>query len=126
VEGLTLIKGAKGVYRWIVTTPKFEFQPKAKYFSPEGVKTCYNNPAYLKVFEHYCINGYSIRYSSSFAADSYNMFVKSGGVYSSIESLEFGIKLRLLYECIPISFLISVAGGEAKTDNGQEILDIMI
>lgn len=50
------------------------------------------------------------------------MFVKGGGLYTSIESLANGIKMKLLYECIPIAFLIEVAGGKA-TDGKTNILD---
>jgi hypothetical protein len=50
VEELTLIKKGKSPAKWIVTIPRFEFLPKAKNFSPEGVKSCYEDPGYLKVF----------------------------------------------------------------------------
>lgn len=55
VEELTLIKRNKAAPKWIVTIPKFSFTPKARNFSPEGVKSCYEDPGYLKVFEHYVI-----------------------------------------------------------------------
>jgi len=54
-EELTLIKRWTKPAKWIVTIPKFEFTPRAHNFSPEGVKSCYEDPAYLKVFEHYVI-----------------------------------------------------------------------
>ncbi len=50
VEELTLIKRTNKPAKWIVTIPKFTFQPKAQNFSPEGVKSCYEDPGYLKVF----------------------------------------------------------------------------
>ena len=54
VEELTLVKrGTKT--KWLVTVPKFEIQEKSKNFSPEGVKSCFENQAYLKVFEYYCM-----------------------------------------------------------------------
>ena len=106
IEELTLIRRLHHPAKWIVTIPKLEFEAKSHNFSPEGVKSCYENPAYLKVFEHYCIQGYSIRYSSSMAVDCYQMFIKHGGVYSSLETLAFGAKLQLITECIPIAFLI--------------------
>jgi len=69
VEELTLIKKGKHPPKWIVTIPKLELDPKSKNFSPEGVKSCAENQAYLKIFQNYCIQGYSIRYSSSMAVD---------------------------------------------------------
>jgi fructose-1,6-bisphosphatase len=53
------------------------------------------------------------------------MFLKRGGVYTSIESVAFGVKMKLLYECIPIAFLIETAKGTA-TDGEKNILDISI
>jgi hypothetical protein len=55
VEELTLIKKGSRPAKWIVTIPKFDFLPKAKNFSPEGVKSSYENPGYLRVIEHYII-----------------------------------------------------------------------
>lgn len=53
------------------------------------------------------------------------MFIKNGGIYTSLETLAFGAKLHLLTECIPIAFLIEKAKGLA-TDGHHKILDIMI
>lgn len=125
VEELTLIKRSNKPAKWIVTIPKFELQAKAMNFSPEGVKSCYEDPGYLKVFEHYVMQGYSIRYSSSMSVDCYQMFIKGSGIYTSMETIAFGAKLRLIYELIPIAFLIEKAKGVA-TDGTDNILDIVI
>lgn len=53
------------------------------------------------------------------------MFVKKGGIYISLESIAFGLKLKLVFECIPIAFLIEKAGGIA-TDGIQSLLDLKI
>jgi fructose-1,6-bisphosphatase I len=53
------------------------------------------------------------------------MFIKNSGIYISLETLAFGAKLRLIYECIPIAFLIEKAKGVA-TDGNANILDIVI
>lgn len=53
------------------------------------------------------------------------MFIKNCGIYTSIETITFGAKLKLIYEVIPISFLIEKAGGVA-TDGISNILDIVI
>ena len=125
VEELTLVKKGSKDTKWIVTVPSFEMNVKASHFSPEGVKSCFENQAYLKMFEYYCIQGYSIRYSSSLAVDCYQMFINRGGIYTSVETLAFGTKLFLLYECIPIAFLLEKAKGIA-TDGTHNILDIVV
>jgi sedoheptulose-bisphosphatase len=53
------------------------------------------------------------------------MFIKNSGIYTSIETITFGARLRLIYELIPIAFLIEKARGIA-TDGECNILDIVI
>jgi len=69
VEELTLLRMGTNE-RWIVTTPDLRIQPQAKLFSP-ATKSAYEHPSYLKLFEDYCLKGYSIRYSGCFAVDCY-------------------------------------------------------
>ncbi len=53
------------------------------------------------------------------------MFIKNCGIYTSLETVTYGGKLRLIYELIPIAFLIEKANGVA-TDGECNILDIVI
>jgi fructose-1,6-bisphosphatase I len=53
------------------------------------------------------------------------MFVRNGGIYTSLETVAYGTKLKLLYECIPIAFLMEKAKGVAS-DGENNILDIII
>jgi len=53
------------------------------------------------------------------------MFMRNSGIYLSLETVAFGAKLRLIYELIPIAFLIEKAKGVA-TDGHHNILDIII
>lgn len=69
VEELTLLKmGSKE--RWIVTSPDLKISASAKLFAT-ALKSAYEIPAYLSVFEHYCLKGASLRYSGAFAVDCY-------------------------------------------------------
>lgn len=123
VEELTLLR--MGTHeRWIVTTPDLKIKPDAKLFAP-ATRAAYDNPKYLDLFEHYCKKGYSIRYSGCFAVDCYQMFIKGHGVYSLLDSLAHPSRLLLLYEIIPVAFLIEKAGGKT-TDMEQSCLDIVI
>jgi len=74
VEELTLLKmGNKE--RWIVTNPELKIAADAKIFAP-ALKSAYEIPSYLKIFEEYCLKGLSLRYSGAFAVDCYQIFVK--------------------------------------------------
>jgi fructose-1,6-bisphosphatase I len=78
-----------------------------------------------KSFVNYCTETdkatsrpYSIRYIGSMVGDMYRTFLKGGVfLYPAYEGETKG-KLRLLYECIPMSFLAEQAGG--KGTNGKE------
>ena len=123
VEELTLLRmGEKE--RWIVTTPDIKIGPKAKLFAP-ALKSSFEYPNYLKIFEEFCMRGYSIRYSGAAACDIYQMFVKGQGVYAKLDSISHPSNLRILYECIPLAFLIEKAGG-ISSNLEMSILDIPI
>lgn len=60
------------------------------------------------------------------APDCYHIFAKNEGIFSSVSAEpKVGPKLRLLYECAPISYLIEQAGG--LSSNGTiSVLDIKV
>jgi len=66
---------------------------------------------------------YSLRYVGSLVADIHRNLL-SGGIfmYPSTNALPDG-KLRLLYECNPMAYIVQQAGGKA-TDGINDILDI--
>lgn len=103
--------------RWIVTNPELKIGSDAKLFAP-ALKSAYENPNYLKVFENYCLKGLSIRYSGAFSVDCYQMFIKGNGVYSMLDTVAHPSRLHLLYEILPVAFLIEKAGG--KTSDGEK------
>lgn len=66
---------------------------------------------------------YTARYIGSLVSDIHRNILK-GGVYIYPQSSRYkNGKLRLLYECNPIAFIVEQAGGKA-TDGYQRILDI--
>jgi fructose-1,6-bisphosphatase I len=66
---------------------------------------------------------YSLRYIGSMVADFHRNLVKGGiFIYPATEKAPKG-KLRLMYECIPLSYIQEQAGGKSS-DNHQSILDI--
>lgn len=123
VEELTLLKmGNKE--RWIVTNPELKIAADAKIFAP-ALKSAYEIPSYLKIFEEYCLKGLSLRYSGAFAVDCYQIFVKGQGVYSMLESVAHPSRLQLIYEILPVAFLIEKAGG-STSDGSKSLLDTVV
>jgi len=67
---------------------------------------------------------YSSRYIGSMVADVHRNLIKGGiYLYPTTASSPKG-KLRLLYECNPMAFIVEQAGGRA-TDGFQRILEIV-
>jgi len=95
VEELTLLRMGSSE-RWIVTKLDLKIKPDAKLFAP-AMKSAYEHPMYLKIFEEYCLKGYSIRYSGCYAVDCFQMFIKGHGVYSMLDSIAHPSRLHLIF-----------------------------
>jgi len=66
---------------------------------------------------------YTLRYIGSMVADLHRNLIKGGiFIYPSTADAPKG-KLRLLYECNPMAFIVEQAGGKA-TDGKRNILDL--
>lgn len=85
----------------------------------------YNSfPDYVKKYIEYCReNNYSGRYIGSLVADFHRNLLKGGiYMYPPTEKNPKG-KLRLMYECNPLAYIVEQAGGTA-TDGVARIMDI--
>ncbi|NVO21076.1 MAG: class 1 fructose-bisphosphatase [Bacteroidetes bacterium] len=89
------------------------------YF-PEGVKRFLN---YCQEDDKPTHRPYSTRYVGSLVADVHRNMMRGGiFIYPGNQKNPMG-KLRLLYECAPMAFIIEQAGGKAS-DGFKPILDI--
>lgn len=67
---------------------------------------------------------YTLRYIGSMVADIHRNLIKGGiFIYPGTKAKPNG-KLRLLYECNPMAFIVEMAGGKAFADVNTSILDI--
>ena len=96
--------------------------PHGNIYSP-GALRCEWLPYHIKWIKTLEDEGYKLRYSGSFVADVHQILQK-GGVFS-YPAYKNGLKgkLRLLYECIPMGYLIKKAGG-AVSDGTKDLLSI--
>lgn len=94
------------------------------YSCNEGNFNMFSEP--VKQYIETCRSrNYSARYIGSLVGDFHRNLLKGGiYLYPPTHSAPNG-KLRLLYECYPLAFLIEQAGGMA-TDGSERILDIPI
>jgi len=66
---------------------------------------------------------YSLRYVGSMVADVHRTLLKGGIFLYPADKKSPNGKLRLLYECNPMSFIMEMAGGKASTGK-ERVLDI--
>ncbi len=66
---------------------------------------------------------YSLRYTGALVADFHRCLLEGGFYFYPADRSYPRGKLRLLYECAPLAFIIEQAGGAASTGNGR-VLDI--
>jgi fructose-1,6-bisphosphatase I len=87
---------------------------------PQAVK---NYIKYCQIEDEESKRPYTSRYIGSMVADIHRNLIR-GGVFIYPETLSFpNGKLRLMYECNPMAFIIEQAGGKATTGY-ERILDI--
>ncbi|MDN3584506.1 class 1 fructose-bisphosphatase [Mucilaginibacter flavus] len=89
---------------------------------PQGVKDYIK---YCQVEDPVTKRPYSSRYIGSMVADVHRNLIKGGIFIYPVTASAPGGKLRLLYECNPMAFLIEQAGGKA-TNGSKRILDLEI
>jgi fructose-1,6-bisphosphatase I len=120
VNGFTL---DPAIGEFFLSHPMMVIPPTTKTYSVnQGNYTKYNADA--RAFIDYCTNNnLNLRYIGSMVADIHRTLVK-GGIffYPATKTAENG-KLRLLYECNPLSFIVEQAGGKSSDGKGR-ILEV--
>ena len=119
----------KGVHEFVLNTQgDYVVQqenltiPEGKIYSPGALRIEWL-PYHLKWVEQLESEGYKLRYSGSFVADVHQV-LHNGGVftYPAYKGRDKG-KLRLLFECVPMGYIVTQAGG-AVSDGARDILTI--
>lgn len=126
VNGFTL---DQSIGTYCLSHPNMKIPEKGKIYSinegnyvhfPSGVKK------YLKFCQALDIQSdrpYTSRYIGSLVCDLHRNILKGGIYIYPTGTLSPNGKLRLLYECNPLAFIVEQAGGRA-TNGEQRILDI--
>jgi fructose-1,6-bisphosphatase I len=125
VHGFTL---DPGVGEFLLSHPNIRIPEKPKYYSANLGR----EPNWHKGIQKYSnwlqgeqgnARGLSLRYIGSMVADVHRTLLSGGVFYYPSDPGNKGGKLRLMYEAIPMAFIIEQAGGSA-TDGINRILDI--
>ncbi|CAD7934929.1 unnamed protein product [Amoebophrya sp. A25] len=122
---LTWIKG-----EWM-KTKELKIAPSGKVFAPGNLRATADAPAYMALVQEWIAQRYTLRYTGGMVPDVYHILFKGKGVFSNCSSAGAKAKLRLLYECAPIAFIVEAAGGKSLVDPmfasaPQSVLDVAV
>lgn len=101
---------------WICSRDDVRIAPKGKVFAPGNLRASCDNASYRRLIDYWLQNGFKLRYSGGMVPDVYHMLVKGKGTFTNISSPKARAKLRLLYECAPIAFIVEAAEGRSCLD----------
>jgi len=121
VNGFTL---DPSIGEFCLSHPNIRIPSTGKFYSiNQGYYKKYSRPI-QKYIDECAARFMRLRYIGTMVADVHRTLL-AGGIflYPSLEGYPNG-KLRLLYECSPMAFLIEQAGGKAINEQHQRILDI--
>ncbi len=115
------------VGEFTLTKEHLKLAPTAKHFAPGNLRAAVPGSKYRKLVEHWMNASYTLRYSGGMVPDVNHMFLKGEGVftYPPFAPKYPDGKLRLLFECNPLSYLVEAAGGAASTGL-MDVLDVKI
>lgn len=110
---------------YVLSEENIRLNEKGGIYSLGGLRRDWP-PEHLRFVEYLEAEGYKLRYSGGFVPDINQVLIKNGGIftYPALKKSPHG-KLRLMFELLPMAFLIEQAGGKA-TDGKQLILDIPV
>jgi fructose-1,6-bisphosphatase I len=124
LDGFTL---DRDIGEFLLTHPRIHCPERGKYYSANVGRSA-EWPAEFRAFTDALTTGddaHSFRYSGALVADLHRNLLE-GGVYLYPPDREHPDgKLRLLYECAPLAFVIEEAGGAASTGMSR-VLDVPI
>lgn len=96
---------------------------EGKYFAPGNLRACADRPDYLELVNYWIKEKYTLRYSGGMVPDINHILSKGNGIFAYPgHKDEIDGKLRLLFECAPMSLIMEQAGG-ASSDGKIRILE---
>src|SRR5258705_370771 len=109
---------------FVLSNENLKLRSSGEIYSPGGLARDWL-PNHARLIRELEKRGYKLRYSGGLVPDFNQIMLKKGGifVYPALVDSPRG-KMRLLFEALPLAFLIEQAGGSA-TDGVRNILDIV-
>lgn len=114
----------RGIGEFCLSHPNMQIPSKGKYYSiNQGYANSFNSG--INSYLDSCLKkNTALRYIGSMVADVHRTLCLGGVfIYPATQSNPEG-KLRILYECNPLSMIIEKAGGKSVNEKNQRILDL--
>jgi fructose-1,6-bisphosphatase I len=96
---------------------------RGKYYSANLGHLQEWHPHLRRYIEHLNARHYSLRYAGALVADVHRSLMEGGLYFYPPDAGHPNGKLRLLYECAPLAYLVEQAGGRAS-DGARRIVEI--
>lgn len=120
VNGFTL---DPSIGEFCLSHPDMKMNTNGGHYSVNQANYLHFPESVRRYIDHLVNTGMGMRYIGSMVGDVHRTLLKGGVfMYPPTSSAPKG-KLRLLYECIPMSFLIHQAGGQSS-DGSKSILEV--
>ncbi len=111
---------------FLLLQKNFLVRAEAKTFSPGNLRAVAERPGYSKMLSLWLERGFTLRYSGAMVADVHHTLTSGEGIFTNIGGGKYPEgKLRLLFECGPLAYIVEHAGG-ASSEGKKSILDVPI
>ncbi|BAM83314.1 sedoheptulose-1,7-bisphosphatase [Cyanidioschyzon merolae strain 10D] len=85
----------------------------ASLFAPGNLRATQELPPYDRMVRSWIESRYTLRYSGAMAPDVFQIIAKGQGIFCN-PSVPGKAKLRLVYEALPLAFLVEAVGGRSS------------
>lgn len=115
------------VGEFLLVRDDFSIAPEAKHFAPGNLKATTTNAQYRTIVDEWISASKKLRYSGALVTDINHILIKGDGIftYPADEDYPTG-RLRLLYEGVPLGFLLTCAGGSATDQTDTSLSEIPV
>ena len=105
----------------------FSIAKDIKTFSPGNLKATLDSKAYKNVLDSWISSGKKLRYTGALVTDINHILLKGNGIFTyPADKKNPNGRLRLLYEGIPLGYILKCAGGCAMTEEGVSLFDLKV
>lgn len=108
---------------WLMTNKEMGIGDGVRVFAPGNLRATRKMEQYRALVEWYRKEGYTLRYSGGMVPDVVQLLVKGGGVFMTPVASGDKSKLRVIYEVMPLAFLVEKAGGASVDMEGRGVLE---